>query len=111
MTHPLYCGFPAARNTAQRDPALVRLTADHRRLLGCDAPALLWQPDRVRTWLASGVVPPTLRVQRDHEIETLTSSIIAQLGHLDVPVIVLFERGPAGVRHWTNVPVCAAEAR
>jgi hypothetical protein len=110
MTPELYLDSRLSHNTA-RDPALVRLSGDHRRLLGCDPAALVWQADRARTWLAGGVVPITLRVEAHREVETLTSTVIAQLGRLDLPVIILFERGPPAVRHWVNIPVFTTRER
>jgi hypothetical protein len=104
MTGSLYYDAAVKRNSPSRDHILVRLSAGHRRLLGCDPPALVWRAERARTWLSGGVTPPTLHVERGCEIEMLTSSLIAQLYRMDVPVIVMFESA-AAVKHWVNAPV------
>jgi hypothetical protein len=105
MTLALYAYSRKHDNPRNCTPTLARLSAEHHRLLGCNPPALIWQPERGRSWLAAGVVPPTIRVEAGREIETLASNVVGQLRDLDLPTLVLFEAGPAALRHWVGVPV------
>lgn len=50
-----------------------------------------------------------MRVERNRETLILTASIVGQLHRPDAPGLVLFEAGPAAVRHWVSLPVLTLE--
>jgi hypothetical protein len=77
-------------------PCLRRPSLEVCRLLGGDHPVLLIAPNRVRSWLGAGLQPPTLHIPAGRETEMLSSSVLARLVRLDLPVIIRFA-GPRQV--------------
>jgi hypothetical protein len=72
---------------------LERPSLAMRRQLGGDPPMLVCRAERARSWLGAAVVPPTVRVEAGREIEMLSSTVVAALMRLGVPLLFLFEAG------------------
>jgi hypothetical protein len=86
---PRLAAAPAKAETDCR--RLVRPSNEVRRLL-VDLPVLLLDndDDRVRFWLGGNVIPPVIRLEEGHELETLSSILIRGLMRMGVPLIFQF---------------------